>query len=610
MHNRPRRISYSLFTTLILCLVPFAASAQGGSPFAQVNSAPPTGVCQIGQLALDTGGPTSLLFNTSQLYICKSSAWIPTGAAGGTSGGFVTSGLIASYPLDDGGGFSPRDVSGNGYNASFCPSAPTWTGQGLSFNSVSANCFKLPTTVPYTTVRTVEITYYEPPSYGSNGIPANDPFPCWICSTNNNGLVLMSLDISGANPQLFSGPRVVPNATGAGAHTFVITFGATTAWYIDGRETTYIQNGDMTGIFTAPNNPQWYVGWSVNYPAAFQGVISYVRLLNRVITPAEALQDSAAMQNVVGSRGIKFGRQTTPSDANVWVAHGDSRTVGYPAGIPYITYLNTYTNAAYSVYDNGTSGIKANVLRRLTPAWDCYQFSPTAPQNIASLWEGTNDIAGGGTSPAATWAYVSNDLQTFRNCGFTTIVADDPSRISNDTFEQAYNAYIRPVWQTVADGFVDFGADPNIGCTGCYTNTTWYDPDGIHFNATGYTLVAQMFARESNYLGGSTFSNCTKLVTSTTYTLTDADGCTKFNPTGASVNATFYNVNDFTGRIVYIQNSQLTGINTLTVTAAAGQTIDGAATSIVLNGALAIFQVVSANGAAPAGAGNNLHRLQ
>jgi lysophospholipase L1-like esterase len=109
--------------------------------------------------------------------------------------------------------------------------------------------------------------------------------------------------------------------------------------------------------------------------------------------------------------------------------------------------------------------------------------------------KGTNDINGGtGANAATVWGYVASDTQTLRHCGFKTIVANDPSRLDDDAAEQVYDAYWRGLWQPVSDGFADFGADPNIGGTNAYLNTTYYVGDGVHYTVTGYTLLAQMFA--------------------------------------------------------------------------------------------------------------------
>jgi hypothetical protein len=254
---------------------------------------------------------------------------------------------------------------------------------------------------------------------------------------------------------------------------------------------------------------------------------------------------------------------------------------------------------------NGVGGASALTLERYTLNGDCSYSSPTSPQQIASVWEGTNNA---GTDPGTVFSWIANDGRTFHNCGFTTIVANDPSRVGSgvDALEQTQNAYWRGLWQQYYDGFVDFGADPNIGGTGAFANTTYYYGDGVHFNTTGYNLVAQMFAREANYLKGSNLQNCTKVVTAT-YSVTDADGCTKFNPSAGSFTATLYNANDFTGRTVYLQNSQTSGSNVLTIAAAAGQTIDGAASITIPNGTMRVLQIVY-NGTP--GGGDSWHVLQ
>ena len=229
------------------------------------------------------------------------------------------------------------------------------------------------------------------------------------------------------------------------------------------------------------------------------------------------------------------------------MAHGDSRTIGIKVAGFHMRVLSELIcgDATYQTQVNGVGGASALTLERYTLNGDCSYSSPTSPQQIASVWEGTNNA---GTDSGTVFSWLANDGRTFRNCGFTTIVANDPSRIGSgvDALEQTQNAYWRGLWQQYYDGFVDFGADPNIGGTGAFVNTTYYYGDGVHFNTTGYNLVAQMFAREANYLKGSNLQNCTKVVTAT-YSVTDADGCTKFNPSSGSFTATLYNANELYG---------------------------------------------------------------
>jgi lysophospholipase L1-like esterase len=55
-----------------------------------------------------------------------------------------------------------------------------------------------------------------------------------------------------------------------------------------------------------------------------------------------------------------------------------------------------------------------------------------------------------------------------------------------------YNGLIRANWRQFADVLVDVAADPNIGVAGANSNTTYFDPDAIHLNNTGYAIVATL----------------------------------------------------------------------------------------------------------------------
>lgn len=521
------------------------------------------------------------------------------------SSGLITNGLLASYPFTDASGSSVSDESGNGNTATFCnaPATPVWTHQGLLFNAAVNSCVDLPTSIGYTNVRTIEITYTTAPPYPSSGEPQSGSAPCWICSSVVNTTRIGST-YNGAQPvgpaYLGAGTTAL-NQTGTGSHVITITIdGTLDRWYIDGKEASYLTQGNSLSIISnASKNPLWIIG-----AGGFQGTFHYLRMFNRVLSASEVAQDTNAMQSIASQRGVRFGPYNTPNDANIWLAHGDSRTKGIGSGTPYTAYLNTYTDAQYKTITNGIMGFKPEVLHSYTPVYDCYQWSPTSALTIASLWEQANDILAGET-PAVMWASVSGDLRTFHNCGFTTIFANEPSDATFDTQAQAFNAYTRGLWQNYADGFVDFGADPLIGGTNAYTNMTYFWTDMQHFTTAGYTLIAQKFAREANYLKGSNLQNCMKTITAD-YTLTDADGCTKLNATSGPLTVTLYDANDFTGRTVYLQNSTASGSNTVTVAAANGQTIDGAASIVIPSGTMRTLQIVFNS----PGGGDSWHVLQ
>ncbi len=82
--------------------------------------------------------------------------------------------------------------------------------------------------------------------------------------------------------------------------------------------------------------------------------------------------------------------------------------------------------------------------------------------------------------------------------GFSVIVLTPTSRIggpntngqTGDQFVQALSVRIRN--GAVANGYTvaDVNADPVMGCTGCYSNLTYFDSGGLHPTQTGLNVIA------------------------------------------------------------------------------------------------------------------------
>lgn len=59
---------------------------------------------------------------------------------------------------------------------------------------------------------------------------------------------------------------------------------------------------------------------------------------------------------------------------------------------------------------------------------------------------------------------------------------------------------IRDHWLEFAEAIADLGADPNIGALNAYTNTTYFNPDGIHQKDAGYVIVGGIVQAAINNL--------------------------------------------------------------------------------------------------------------
>jgi len=117
------------------------------------------------------------------------------------------------------------------------------------------------------------------------------------------------------------------------------------------------------------------------------------------------------------------------------------------------------------------------------------------PKNVAVLWEITNDLYFGGVVADAITRYVSW-CQGRQAAGYSVVAATVLPRSDAGTpgsFEadrQTANTYIRANWASFADALADVAADTRIGDAGDELDTTYYNADKVHLNATGYGVVA------------------------------------------------------------------------------------------------------------------------
>jgi len=109
-------------------------------------------------------------------------------------------------------------------------------------------------------------------------------------------------------------------------------------------------------------------------------------------------------------------------------------------------------------------------------------FNSSAALNVVAIWGGINDLAS-----SVTPATVYSDLQSYCSArhavGWKCIVVTLPSNKFVDNTRAQVNASLRAN-HSFADALVDFAGTP-LDCTGCWSNTTWFQSDGIHPNEAG-----------------------------------------------------------------------------------------------------------------------------
>lgn len=108
---------------------------------------------------------------------------------------------------------------------------------------------------------------------------------------------------------------------------------------------------------------------------------------------------------------------------------------------------------------------------------------------------GTNDIASNAKTAADIQGYYATYTANIRaaDAGVKIIGATLLARGAYNAEFAAFNSWLRGGGGGLFDGFVDYNAQPEFD-PGSHVDTTYYDPDGIHCNNTGYGRMA-VYAR-------------------------------------------------------------------------------------------------------------------
>lgn len=135
-------------------------------------------------------------------------------------------------------------------------------------------------------------------------------------------------------------------------------------------------------------------------------------------------------------------------------------------------------------------------------------FDTTSVNNVVSLLCGTNDYSAG-TTDLSAYTSILSWVSKAKATGYTVLIFTPISRFGTDNghgqtgdqYEQALSARI--IGGAVANGYtvIDLNGDVNIGCTGCYANTTYFNPDEIHLTQTGYNIIGSYYLSALNALG-------------------------------------------------------------------------------------------------------------
>jgi hypothetical protein len=229
----------------------------------------------------------------------------------------IRDGLVAEYLFDEGRGQVLCDYSGNGNHGQLgsTPQAdtndPLWTPQGLEFDGVD-DYVSLGTRValPGTSGLTVHAVVCSNQDVSFSGVIAQDytaePYRTWSVYYNYNGEFRLVVSASDVAPQFC---RIGVPIAEEGVYTeaaFTFEGGVRLVAYRKGLEVNSISEGVPLAVDNpaAQNIRPHFIGKYSMYH--FNGVISYIAIYNRALSPEEVQQNYQHLKTILAKRGVNL----------------------------------------------------------------------------------------------------------------------------------------------------------------------------------------------------------------------------------------------------------------------------------------------------------------
>jgi hypothetical protein len=152
--------------------------------------------------------------------------------------------------------------------------------------------------------------------------------------------------------------------------------------------------------------------------------------------------------------------------------------------------------------------------------------------------------------------------------------------VSNDTNKDNYDSLILSQARNAgAEGVIDYAANPLLGADGAYSNTTYFQGDGVHPNQAGANLMATAASNTLNYYNSQYSLSNPHVVSAAAYQMLSGDVAVTAAP---SANAA-YTMPDCTGpsgATYTISNPQ--SAFSVTVIGEANEPINGVTTGVAV----------------------------
>lgn len=527
-----------------------------------------------------------------------------------------TANLMAYYRFNQTSGTTLKDYSGNAHDGTITD-APTCNGTGCFFGTI-ANNIDLPAALnPAQTFHFIANFVQYPYGYYASLPQLN----AYMLSTSSSG-VTTAFEISGTPPPGISPTQGVYGVTlndanggylrfgldlYAGTHVISVTCNVSNAAaiYIDGHPATGYQAGYASGCNQTTGHFRFGPNW--NGAQSAYGITYYgAALYSTIQTPAQILIEVNALRQAASTQGALFDPIPFSAAQQYAFFTGDSITCGFLAGDglcnaanPQTFSANSYPvllsgtlNTAYTTKNFGVSGQIVQGQIANAPALYAPLCRTSNGSSVASIFEGTNNIANG-EAAATVWDKLTSFPSVVTGC--RPLVWGMISRNGgNDTGMVALNTQARAGWRAAGFlGFVDIGADPIFGIPGDYANTTYY-ADGVHLTLAGQTELANAARCVINAMDGSAPNNLNPtIITAGAYTETCADGGVIADASSNIVTVTMHSAEWLTGRNVSVCNRTATGSNAVTISAPGDfpfNNISGETSITVANGTCQNFQ--------------------
>lgn len=548
---------------------------------------------------------------------------VPITGQGNVSFGTSLPTPLADYSFLDGVGSMLSDGSGNGNNGTLMSgaNAPTWTSSGLSFNGNAGNVqgVSLPATLNSArtflfVTSTQNLTNNSQYSFVQYDLLLSN-------SSGYNGLNLWDQQrYTGQGTYLTSSPGISANGKMAttipsntnGFHCKAFTLGTGYSdldhIYVDGVEASaYSAQSFSAGVQSGGN---FFLGSSDVAPwttGNYAGTFYRARIYAQELSAQQVHSSCAGMVADVASRGVATGPVNVAIATPTLQAIGDSIVCGYSDGngcilTPFMNQLTLANQPAYTISNWGVPGAEIEAISASEPYRVAERCRSTGGPVIALVLAGTNEFLYTNTTPAAAVGFLTSEVKTLKSAGCKVYVGTIPSiGHSLDADKDSYDTLIVQQWQTMgADGVIDFAANPLIGADGAYSNSTYFQGNGVHPTQAGQNLMAVAMSNSLNYYYGSTVANPHVVACSTAYTMASGDGVVTAAPTSACA-LTLPDCTGPSGAQYVINNPQ--SVYPVTLMGGASQPINGSTSPVTVpaNGSVMLTDVPNAKTAGGCG---------